>query len=290
MLTERMVVYLAKNKVNGNCYVGSTKHALGTRKKDHFRMATRGVAGCPIFYKAIRKYGESAFEWVILDRASSVEELRDLETKRIAELRPKYNVATKGWGGNGGKISEAGLRSISEFQKGKKWRLGTTHSAETRDRLRAWGLENSEHWEKYRHLGPTASSKKVVCLNTDKIYESASAAAKANGISKSLVIEVCLRNSRRKTAGGLVFRYFGDHLGGEEEAHRMLSERDAGRRKHGKSCAKSIVCTTYNIRFSSARAASQEYCIPRQSINEVCNGNKTSVYGLKFSYIGNAAL
>lgn len=252
-------------------------------------MAGRGIVGCPIFYKAIRKYGESAFEWVILDRASSVEELRDLETKRIAELRPKYNVATKGWGGNGGKISKEGLRSISEFQKGKKWRLGMTHSAETKDRLRAHMLANPEHWEKYRLLGPASLSRKVVCLNTGETYESASAAARANRIDKSLVIEVCLRNSRRKTAGGFVFRYLGDHFGGKEEAQKVLSERDAGRKSRGKACAKPITCATYNIRFSSAAAASQEYCIPRQSITQVCNGRKPGVYGLKFSYVEDCA-
>ena len=282
----RMVVYLAKNIVNGNCYVGSTKHRFSSRKNGHFKAAVKNhLRGCPIFYKAIRKYGKDSFEWFILDNASSVKELRELETIWISKLKPKYNIATVGWGGNGGKFSKDGLRSISEFQKGKQWRLGMTHSEETRQCLSDWALKNPEHWKKYRILGPIALSKRVVCLDTGKFYESASAAARLHKISKSMVIEVCLRNKRRKTVGGLTFRYFGDHHGGKKEAEMMIAERHNGRSSYGRSCAKPLICDTYGTKFSGSLAASNEYCISRGSINEICRGKKKSIYGLKFSYL-----
>ena len=56
------LIYLARNKVNGKCYVGKTKRTLAARRRGH-EGSTPGTSllGC-----AIRKYGKAAFAWSVL--------------------------------------------------------------------------------------------------------------------------------------------------------------------------------------------------------------------------------
>lgn len=264
----QFTVYMATNTVNGKRYIGITMRGLAVRKKQHLYEAARGSVGCNRLYDAIRKYGEGAFRWQTIATVSSEKEAFRIERALIKKVRrhsEEYNVTDGGEGG----------RSKAPFPES------------ARERLRQVGLEpeNKERWARYSHLGPIAARRPVVCLNTGATYPSALAAAVANGISKSLVIEVCLRNKRRKTAKGLVFRYVGDEHGGEAEARQMLAERDAGRKVGGAKCARPIICETYGTKFSGAGAASNEYCIRRSVIGAVCRGERDSVYGLKFSYI-----
>jgi hypothetical protein len=55
--------------------------------------------------------------------------------------------------------------------------------------------------------GPIKNSKKVICLEDNLEYVSASAAARHYNISKSAIIELCLGKNNRKTASGLKFKY-----------------------------------------------------------------------------------
>ena len=263
----KYTIYMATNTVNGKRYVGITKRGLAARKKRHLYLARKGDDGCSRLYDAIRKYGEDSFVWQSIATADTEKEAFRIERaliKKIRRFSEEYNITD---GGEGGRSSAP----LSE---------------ETRERLREIGLtkESKERFALYSHLGSQSMARKVVCLNTGNVFESASAAARNYGIAKSLVIEVCLRNKRRKTAGGLIFRYFGDHLGGRSEVEEVILERNAGRRSYGKACAKPIICTTYGIRFSGSLAASIEYCIGRSQINAVCRGDRGNTFGLKFKY------
>jgi hypothetical protein len=62
------------------------------------------------------------------------------------------------------------------------------HSVETIKILKENGLANIEIFKKYAHLGPAASSKKVICLDDGKIFSSASEAARIYGVAKSALI------------------------------------------------------------------------------------------------------
>jgi hypothetical protein len=58
--------------------------------------------------------------------------------------------------------------------------------------------------------GPMKTSRRVLCLTTNEEFPSASAAARHYNISRSSIIELCLLNGRRKSAGGKQFRYMDD--------------------------------------------------------------------------------
>lgn len=54
-------VYMYKNKINGKIYVGKTND-LECRKKAH----SRAEGSCPIFHRAIKKYGIDVFDFIVL--------------------------------------------------------------------------------------------------------------------------------------------------------------------------------------------------------------------------------
>lgn len=171
-------VYVARNKINGKCYVGSTKH-FGNRKREHLRNAAKGSLACPYFYQAIRKYGEGSFEWDIVAHIETRKQLKRVETYWIKRLRPKYNVVNHGYGGNGGQFTAAGLRKIASISRGNNYRLGMTHSEETRERLRQAAITNLDKWKEYRKLGPESqrgktfvwSEERKIAFRTSKQYQ-----------------------------------------------------------------------------------------------------------------------
>lgn len=90
------VVYKITNLVNGSFYIGQTKMPMHRRVRKHLSDARRGFD--TIFCRAIRKHGEAAFAAEVVAFCRSREELNELETKLIAELRPRYNSCAGGGG------------------------------------------------------------------------------------------------------------------------------------------------------------------------------------------------
>lgn len=203
------IVYVAINIVNGKKYIGVTGRGLKKRASEHFGYAENGVYPKHHFYRAIKKYGRACFEFQILKECATCDEALQEEIRLIRELRPEYNITQGGGGRLGVRMSQAGIEKIRLLHRGNKYRLGTTHTAEVRERLREAGktIGSIERFSQYRHLGPATSAKPVVCHDDGQVYESASAAARAYGVSKSAVIEICGHKKHRKTIGGRKFSY-----------------------------------------------------------------------------------
>lgn len=95
-----MIVYLARNKSNGMCYVGQTARTLEVRIKEHLRHCRRTDRNKGIFHKALLKNGAEAFEWEILGRARDRETLDRLEQAWVERLNSRapsgYNLETGG--------------------------------------------------------------------------------------------------------------------------------------------------------------------------------------------------
>lgn len=87
-------IYMWKNLLNKDCYVGCTGINFRTRFKRHISSCKRGSKDCPYLYNAMRKYGIENFEFFILEIVNNItrEELEDLEQKWADKLNPRYNV------------------------------------------------------------------------------------------------------------------------------------------------------------------------------------------------------
>jgi len=117
------IVYVATNIINGSRYIGITSRGLSYRKSNHYakaRAKNHGHNGCPKFYAAIKKYGEDAFSWEILETHANVDEMISAEIRLIAELKPEYNLAAGGEGAKGIKHTEETKAKLSALRKGKK--------------------------------------------------------------------------------------------------------------------------------------------------------------------------
>lgn len=206
------IVYMAKNTLTEEVYIGSTSTSLEKRCAAHRSSAMTGTNNSPIA-KAIRQHGYETFVWTILSVHDELIAARDEEARLIKELMPHYNSTE---GGGEYEAFRAHQRELSSTP------------------------ERKELFAHYAHLGPQAMARRVVCLNDGKVYESASAAADAYGAKKSAVIEVCLRREFRRQAAGRVFRYEGDGHGGEAEAVAISRQPIASGRNPYKGVYKHI--------------------------------------------------
>jgi group I intron endonuclease len=117
------IVYVATNIINGNRYIGVTSRGLSYRKSNHYSKARAKFSNggnCPKFHAAIRKYGEDAFSWEILETHANVDDMITAEIRLIAELKPEYNLAAGGEGAKGIKHTEETKAKLSALRKGKK--------------------------------------------------------------------------------------------------------------------------------------------------------------------------
>lgn len=255
---KQYIVYQALNKVNGKKYIGVTCNGLYARRRDHLAEAKSGRITCRVFHAAIRKYGPANFSWSILNVVQSFEEMMAKEIELIALLKPEYNICRGGRGAPGAMT-------------------GKTHNAKTRKRLRELGLARIDTFKEYQHLGPQSQMKKVVCLNTGKIYNSVGEASNDTGADKAAITELCLHYPRRLSANGLVFRYFGDHSNAKEEIEKVFKQK--------RNRWRSVICLTDGKEFESLVEAGKFYSLDKEVIAGSCRkGYFVSKDKLRFRY------
>jgi group I intron endonuclease len=180
------VIYSASCRPTGKRYIGKTTQSLYLRRKAH---ESESRTRCQTFFhRALQKYGFHNFEWTVLEKCSSSQELNFRECHWIAfhqTLDSKYgfNQAPGGLGGaytlehrrrislalKGRPTSVEVRRKLSEIRKGKplteaiKLRMslskrgsknhfyGKRHSAETKRLIGS--KSNNRNWAKGSQCG-----------------------------------------------------------------------------------------------------------------------------------------
>ena len=96
------LIYAAVNKINNKVYIGKTKRGIHIRALDHFKSAKRGSKTA--FHNAIRKYGEDAFTWYVLQDNIDDSLIDSRERYWIARYKQLgYTLYNLTDGGDGGK-------------------------------------------------------------------------------------------------------------------------------------------------------------------------------------------
>lgn len=270
------VVYLVTNKVTGKRYIGvSSQKNIEIRISQHFARAKRRISN-GAFDRALRKYAREAFEWEILERCDTVVDALAREIALIASMKPEYNSTKGGDGARGHQMSAASRKRLSDFHKGNAWH-GMPHSEATKDRLRELG-KNQTNVARLATYAGKAQAKAVVCLDDDRVYDSASSAARSVGVDPSMVVEVC--NRKRATAAGLVFRYVGEPNGGREEADKVRRARTRTSEK------RPVICLNDNMLFETKKIAAGFYGIGSNTVARSCaHDGKITRYGLAFNFL-----
>lgn len=93
-------IYCLTNKVNGKKYVGKTNINVEYRWMNHLRDRNKKTYGSYPLYKAIKKYGDSSFEYSVLEECES-DKLDEREIFWISELDTYNNGYNLTLGGSG---------------------------------------------------------------------------------------------------------------------------------------------------------------------------------------------
>ena len=230
---NQYTIYMHRNKINGKIYIGQTCQNPEKRWDNG-----RGYETSPRFFNAILKYGWNNFEHIILYKNLSLEEANKIEIQLIKQYQTQddkygYNIAS---GGKNFEHSEETKQKIgkanSQSLKGKthstEWSqmmsqkfsgagnpfYGKHHTEETKQKIsqnRKGKLTGQDHplygkhhtknsLQKISEHRQGKGGKKVLCLNTNEIFDCMMDAARWCGLKTSSSIGQCCMG-HAKTAG-----------------------------------------------------------------------------------------
>lgn len=184
---DNYTVYIHLNKINHKMYVGITKHTVKrwSGGKGYFRNKH--------FNDAIKKYGWDNFEHIIVFEGLDKKRACEFEKQIIAKYKTQdktrgYNITD---GGEHFNHSEQSKALMSERRKGKG-----PHSF------------SEEHKRKLREHHAGGNPKKaVLCVETNKRYESINDAARSVGINKKVISSCCRKVPHFNTAAGYHWQF-----------------------------------------------------------------------------------
>jgi group I intron endonuclease len=210
------IVYLVVNVLTNDRYIGVTRVGLDKRRYMHFKNARRDDKrhGASKFYAAIRKYGEAAFSFAVLEDCPSYRDALKRERELIAETTPEYNLTLGGEGVFGHRHSAASKAKMSKAKRGKApWKKGEC-PPEVRAKLSAMAKARKRpaptEKAKARFLvlgkkGNEARRRGVICVTDGKTYRSVTEAAIAYGTTTASIGHWCA--GRFQSRLGLKFSY-----------------------------------------------------------------------------------
>lgn len=234
-------IYITTNMVNNKKYIGKSSYD----KKDWKNYIGSGI----VLNRAIKKYGKDKFIRKIIE---------ECETKKLLNQRERYwikfynatnnenfyNVAS---GGDGGNVIE-GYSDIQRQELSNK--LSSIRK----------GIVNKG--------SKNGNAKKVICLNTMKIFNSIVEASIRYKITKESIQQCCSENSGLRTAGidistgdKLIWKYYIEGMSYFYK-HYEKTKVESG---------KQVYCITTEETFSNIVEAGKKYNIKPSSISECCN-------------------
>lgn len=205
-------IYGIHNKVNDKWYVGQSNNI---RKRNLYEL--RNLRNGVFHYnnsnnhivQAWQKYGENAFEWVVLEEC----EIDKLDEREIFWIREKdsyrngYNQTLGGSGSRGVIVSEETKRKMSLSSKGEKHPFWGKHrTEETKKKLSLWrtGRKGMPMTEKVKKILIESRRIKIICNENGKIYSSMSEASRELNLDVSAIAKNC--KGKRSTVKGYTFK------------------------------------------------------------------------------------
>lgn len=212
------VIYKATNRKTGQSYIGATCHSIKQRQLDHIERALREEDGK--FQNAIATYGKDAFEWTMIDTASTVNELAEKEKKYILNYCTKEDGYNSDSGGGFKKeVYQYDIYTGSLINKFEKLEEAATCVGATKQDISRACLSVNKRYKNYywsyTYKEPfepdkDARKKRVIQYSLDgellAEYKSVSEASRQTEISKTCISRVC-RGERNHT-GGFIFMYY----------------------------------------------------------------------------------
>ena len=201
-----MIIYKTTNTVNGKIYIGQT-----SKENDKY------LGSGPIILKAVKKYGCSNFIRETLEICDVKEELDNREIYWIkfynsTDREIGYNISIGGTGGNLGELvimklstiaKESGRMLGNKLRQGKEpYNKGVSMPQAQKDKLKR--PKSTEH-RKNLSVAASKRGKKIICANTDTIYNSIKEAASLLNLTEPNIVNVL--KGKTKATKGFIFQY-----------------------------------------------------------------------------------
>ena len=193
-MASKYVIYMHKNKINGMVYIGQTCQVPPSKRWNNGYGYFRNKK----FFHAIVKYGWDNFDHIILESNLTLEEANYYEDYYInyfhsCERDKGYNLQ---YGGNNKKPSEETIEKLKKSHLGHK----PTEEQKKKNSLSNFGKHNRLHTQEEKDKISKKKQKKIMCLNTNQIFNSIEEAANWCGLKGwGHIADVC--NGKRKTSG-----------------------------------------------------------------------------------------
>ena len=252
-------IYMIKNKVNGNVYIGQAAD-IYERWEEHISLLRRGKHVNNHLQRAWNKYGDDNFEFSIVEECDE-NALNDREIYWIAEYDSHhngYNQTLGGGGVRGFKHDEETKQRISESLKGDNapW-YGKRRSEETKVKI---GQASKERWSN------PGNHPMYGKHHTEESKEKMSESHKGKILSDEHKEKLSKANSGENNP------MYGVHLYGEDNPnygnHKLVGENNPR--------CRAIYCIELNEYFWGAKEAYIKYGFSRTNITECCKGNRKS--------------
>lgn len=163
------VIYKIINKINNKIYIGQTTRTLNERITSYkYEKSNRPIIN------ALKKYGMNSFQFEIIDKAFSVDELNLLEEEWIEKLNTRnlnigYNLRAGGTNSFYGKNHNNKTKEkLSKQRSGSNnWWRGRKHSAETKKKMSA--AQKGRNVSKETRIKSSLSQRKIKNHQIDNI-------------------------------------------------------------------------------------------------------------------------
>ena len=215
-----MEIYKIKNDYNNQVYRGKTVTTMQKRKNQHLCQLDDNTA----IHNAIKKHGIEHFTWEVVESGiQTKEELVEREKYWISYFDSYYNGYNMTQGGEGGNGTHAENLKIWRKNNPDKmekiidnlleWRKN--HPDEVKENnLKGAQTRKEKYGKDITKKANEASRKKVKCIETNIVYNSAKEAALACGSKGGAHIgQVC--NGKRLTAFGYHWEWIQESEAGE---------------------------------------------------------------------------
>ena len=281
------IVYLATNKNNGKRYVGVTRKKLEERRYSHVWSAKSGAR--LVISAAIRKHGEEAFEFSVLETWNNYADALDAERRLIAQLRPEYNVAAGGRGPMGIKWTE---QRHTHMRRALKATWTEERKAKQRAFMRARPISEETRKKMRDARPPDMFCVSVICLNDGLSFKSIKYAAEHYGIRQKSIGEQ-LSGRQNKAGKSLCFAYLEDIPDDDARLKRLAelkAKQDAWRQrmKSGTIRGRPVKCVNDGRIYISGAQAAKAYGLSPMTVSNQCRLGGVTNTDLRFMFADQA--
>lgn len=287
-------------------YIGITSQPIKKRWKNG-----NGYKRCPAMNKAITKYGWENFTKEILLENTTESEAKSLETLLIKvhmsnDSKYGYNITEGGEGTKGFKLSKEQKEHLRQINLGKhhseetKRKMSAVHKGNKYNLGRKLSEEHKRQISEREKGSKNPRAKKVICLETLKVYDTMTQAQKETGASK--ITDCCKHSYKHKSSNGLHWEYYDENLS-EQDYKDILQQllKEEYENKHHKPSEENIkatverssvpvICVETGTIFNSIRDACRAYNLSPSCVCCCCKGKSKTAGGFHWKYFDREAV